>query len=128
LSRFTNKSHLPEQAERICAALMHAEIDLAFAFLRLAMIDSEHDATPRAAELVERAILAHKTVMRHLENMPAELDEEKLELERGAKTLLEAIVSAEREFHILEGSRRIVTDPLGSETSAWSPLAAWRTT
>ena len=107
MNRLSHKSDLSAEAERICAALMHAEIELAFAFLRLALIESDRAATPRAAELVERAILAHKTVMCQLENMPAELDDEKRELERGAKMLLDAIVSAEGEFHILQGPRRI---------------------
>ena len=83
---------------------MGAEIDMAFAFLRLAVAESQFQASPRAVALVERVILAHKTVMRHVEKMPVELQEERRELERGARVLLERLVSAERQFQILRGS------------------------
>lgn len=98
------KSELSRQADRICAALMGAEIDMAFAFLRLAVAESQLQASPRAVALVERAILAHKTVMRHVEKMPVELKEERCQLERGAGALLEMLMSAERQFQILGGS------------------------
>jgi len=40
------------------------------------MAESELDSTPRAVEFVERAILAHKNVMRRLETLAPELAEE----------------------------------------------------
>ena len=103
MNRIGNKSELSRQADKICLALMHTEIDMAFAFLRLAVAESQFQASPSAVEFVERAILAHKTVMRHVEKMPLELEEERRELERGARALLEMLVSAERQFHILRG-------------------------
>lgn len=106
MSRFNNNSDLSENSERIGVRLMQAEIDLAFAGLRLAMAESEFDSTPRAVEFVERAILAHKTVMRRLATVPAELAAEKRELEGSARRLLEAIVAAERQFQILRGAAR----------------------
>jgi len=90
----------------VCASLMHVEIDLAFAFLRLAVSESYFEATTRAVEAVERAIFTHRTVMRHVQKMPRELHRERRGLESAAGKLLEAIVSAEGQFQILRGSFR----------------------
>jgi hypothetical protein len=140
VNRTGTKSQLSRQADRICAALMGAEIDMAFAFLRLAVAESQLQDSPRAVALVERAILAHKTVMRHVEKMPIELEEERCELERGARALLEMLISAERQFQILRGSlnrenamagaRPAQTDDLqeGPHRTALLSKPVWHTT
>ena len=104
MNRQSANPELPVEAERICAALMQAEIDLASAFLHLATMESEIDSNERAVEFVERAILGHKTVMRHLETILPASSRKRGELEGSAGKLLESIVAAERQFQILRGS------------------------
>ncbi len=122
-------STLPKRIDRICAALMRAEIDLGFAFLRLAIAGGQDEASPGTAGLIERAILAHKTALRHLESMPAELGHERRELKQAAGSLLQAIVTAERQSHILQGYPRPVKDAHdgSGRVRGRSQQAGWRT-
>jgi len=92
---------LIERAELVCMALLQADIDVALAFLQLAQTELQSGATAHARELVEKAILAHKDVMKGLEQLPAGFERERCVLEQGGRKLVQAIVAAEREFHIL---------------------------
>ncbi len=82
-------------------ALLEADIDVALAFVQLAQTELQSGATAHARELIEKAILAHKDVMKRLEQLPAGFEHEGCVLEQGGRKLVQAIVAAEREFHIL---------------------------
>lgn len=96
-------SDLAERAEQTCWGLLHAEIDVAFTFLRIAVMAAQADAAPRAVQAQEKAILLHKSVVSQLGCLPLHSQQERLDLELRAHALLEAIVSAEQQFRILAG-------------------------
>ena len=103
MSPLTERRRLIEQSDRVCTALLHTDIDLAFTFLRLARMEFELGATRHATELIEKAIAAHKSVMKHMERMPAKSAGERRVLEQGARQLFEAIAAIEQQCHLLSG-------------------------
>lgn len=97
---------LIEQTDRVCIALLQVDIDLAFSFLRLAKTESALGSTGHATELIEKAVLAHKSVMIHVERVPSGFDQERRVLEEGARNLIDAIAATERQFHLLSAAPR----------------------
>jgi hypothetical protein len=106
------KSELRAKRQGSCTALLKAEMDLAFLYLRLAETESELGANAVAADLLEGAILTHKKVTRHLQYLPSGMDGIKPELQSGASALLDAIVATEHELQVLQlPPRGIRRDP-----------------
>src|SRR5579863_9236790 len=100
-SHLIDRRRLIEQTERVCIALLRTDIDLAFTFLRLARTEFKFGATRHATELIEKAVVAHKSVMKHVNRVPPRFDQERRVLEYGARKLLEAITATEQQFHLL---------------------------
>jgi hypothetical protein len=94
---------LLKQTDRARIAFAETNIDLAFTCLRLADAEIRGGKAGRASELIEKAILAYKTLLQDAEILSAELDEEKCELHERTQRLLEAVFASERQFQILAG-------------------------
>jgi transposase len=90
-----------ERAQRTCMTLLQSEIDIAFFYLRLAEAETRGGKAGHAAELMAKAILVHKTVLGELEGVSATVQEEKYELVKEARRLLESIQAVERRFRML---------------------------
>jgi len=85
--------------ESLCLALQ-SDLDLAFSYLRLAEAETRGGNATHATELMAKAVITHRTVLREFENIP-DLHESKRELAREARRLLESIQSIERQFRIM---------------------------
>ena len=90
------------QTERLCLAFLQGEIDLAATLLRLSAAESKIGNGARASELIEKAILGYKDVLRQVNGISPEFAVERTELRENLQKLFEAIVAAERELQILE--------------------------
>jgi hypothetical protein len=86
-----------EQTDRDYIAFLGTDIDLA----TLTVI--HWGKASHASELIEKAILACKTVMKPAGISPVEFDEEKCELRARTQRFLGAIAASERHFQILNG-------------------------
>lgn len=90
-----------EHVDRICLTLVQSEIEVASSFVRLAEAEAQGGSMPHAIELLTRAILAHKGVLKELGAMSSDCQEEKSALWSEARNLLESIQSVERRLQIL---------------------------
>ena len=84
------------RTDRACLALLQSEIDLAFGFLRLAQVESHGGNSAHAADLIAKAALAHKAVLKDLPSLSLESEEEMRELQRSVRKLFETIRAVER--------------------------------
>jgi hypothetical protein len=100
MAQFIQDRSSRDKAELVCIALLQSEIDFALGFLRLAEVESHGGNGAHAAELIAKAILAHRIVLQDLGSVSTEFEEEKRELEGEARRLLEAIRAAERQSRI----------------------------
>lgn len=89
-----------ERLEQACTTLLQSEMDLAFSYLRLAQAETRGGSAAHAAELIGKAILAHKNVVQDLAGVSMELQDLKRELAGSARELQEAIRSVQRQFSI----------------------------
>lgn len=80
--------------------MLQSDLDLAFAYLRLAEAETRGGNADHAAELIAKAVVAHRTILRDLARI-SDLNESKRELAGEARRLLESIQSVERQFRIL---------------------------
>jgi hypothetical protein len=101
MAQFIQDRSFSGKTELVCITLLQSEIDVALGFLRLAEVESHGGNSAHAAELIAKAILAHRTVLQDLGGVSTEFEEEKRELDREARKLLEAIRASERQFRIL---------------------------
>ncbi len=85
--------------QSLCLTLQ-SDLDLAFSYLRLAEAETRGGKAAHATELMAKAVITHRTVLREFTNIP-DLYESKRELKREARRLLESIQSVERQFRIL---------------------------
>ncbi|HLG99569.1 MAG TPA: hypothetical protein VKX49_24895 [Bryobacteraceae bacterium] len=93
-------------------ALLRAELELGFTYLRLATLEFQLHSPALAAEFLQGAILAHKTLARDLDGTRAHSDQHEDDLRESARDLLQTIVSTERQLHMLDArTRRPVTGP-----------------
>ena len=90
------------QAEAKRLISLQADLDIAFSFLHMAEVEIHGGNASHAAELIAKAILAHKTALKCLTSVPPGFEEEKRELQTSARRLLEAIRASERHFGILQ--------------------------
>jgi hypothetical protein len=84
-------SRLWERTERACLALVEAELDLAFSFLRLANTEFTRGNRAHATDLISTAVATHHRTLEYLGNVPAGLEEQKYELSNGVRRLFDAI-------------------------------------
>ena len=103
MNQLTESCALRKQTDLVCIAFLETDIDLAFTFLRLAAAEIRGGKAAHASQLMEKAILAHKTVIKEVDNLSVELAEEKCELHEHTQRLWEAIVSS---LHDLESLPR----------------------
>jgi hypothetical protein len=85
--------------ETVCLTLQ-SDLDLAFSYLRLAEAETRGGRVAHATELITKAVITCKIVERELVCIPG-LNENKHELAREARRLLESIQSVERQLRIL---------------------------
>ena len=90
-----------EHVDRICLTLLQSEIEVASSFVRLAEAEAQGGSTPHAIELLTRAVLVHKGVLKELRTMRSDFQEEKSALWSEARNLLESIQSVEHRLQIL---------------------------
>ena|SRR5690349_6588050 len=90
------------QAEVKRLVSLQADLDVAFTLLHMADVEIHGGDASHAAELISKAILAHKTALKCLASVPSGFEEEKRELQTSARRLLEAIRASERQFGILQ--------------------------
>ena len=84
----------------IVCLILQSDIDLAFSYLRLAEAETRGGRVAHATELIAKAVITCKTVERELVCIPG-LNENKHELTREARRLLESIQSVERQLRTL---------------------------
>lgn len=84
------------RTERVCIALVRAEVDAAFSLLRLAEAEACGGIDRHAADLIAKAMSTHKTALHYLGTVPPELEEQRRELSADVRKLFEAIRAAER--------------------------------
>ena len=84
------------RTERVCIALVRAELDAAFSLLRLADAETCGGIDSHAADLIAKAMSTHKTALHYLGTVPLELEEQRRELSAEVRRLFEAIRTAER--------------------------------
>jgi hypothetical protein len=101
MAQFIPGRNVGSRAELTRMTLLQSEIEIAFSYLRLAGVETRDGSAAHAAELIARAILVHKTVFQDLGDLSTEFKEEKRELDRCTRELLEAIHAVEREFRML---------------------------
>jgi hypothetical protein len=93
---------LDAEVELVNLSSIRAEMDDAFASLRLAKAAIRADHNAEAAELIKKAIFTHKSVVQKLGCLLSSvLHEEQLGLQQDAERLLEAIRGVERQFQVL---------------------------
>jgi hypothetical protein len=63
---------------------------------RLAAMEIHFGDIAQAGELIAKAILEYKTVLRYLPSLPTDFEEDNFERREGVRKLLEAIRAAER--------------------------------
>jgi len=98
-SRATDqRGELIERSEHLCIDLLRTDIDLAFTFLRLAKTESELGAIPHASGLIQKALRAHESILRHLDRAPFRFSDEKPALQQSAQELFQAITEAKRQL------------------------------
>lgn len=85
--------------EIVCLTLQ-SDLDLAFSYLRLAEAETRGGKVTHATELIAKAVITYRTVERELVRIPG-LNENKYELTREARRLLESIQSVERQLRTL---------------------------
>jgi hypothetical protein len=85
--------------EIVCLTLQ-SDLDLAFSYLRLAEAETRGGRVAHAIELVAKAVITCKTVERELVCISG-LNQNKPELTREARRLLESIQSVERRLRTL---------------------------
>jgi hypothetical protein len=83
----------------LCLTLQ-SDLDLAFSYLRLAEAETRGGIAAHATELMAKAVITHRTVLREFANIP-DLYESKRELASEARRLLESIQSLECRCRIL---------------------------
>lgn len=110
VTQLAERSGVKLQSERICVEFMNADIDLAFAFLRLAETELNIGNAPRAAELIEKAVLARRAVMRQVSDLSMEFYDERGELHERTQRLMEAIITAVRRFEVFADEMSVVND------------------
>jgi hypothetical protein len=79
---------------------LQSDLDLAFSYLRLAEAETRGGNADHATELIAKAVIAHRTVLRELACISG-VYQSKRELAGEARRLLESIQSVERQFLIL---------------------------
>jgi hypothetical protein len=89
--------------KRLCV-ILQSDLDLAFSYLRLAEAEIQGGKAAHATELMVKAIITHRTVLREFVNIP-DFYETRRELAREARRLLESIQSVERQLHSAELQR-----------------------
>lgn len=77
--------------ERACLALLQSDIDIAFSFLRLADAEARGGNAAHADELIGKATETYKNLLNRIGTVPAELEDEQHDLQRGMRSLREAI-------------------------------------
>lgn len=92
-----------QQIEQLCIAFLQTDMDLAFSYLRLAVGECRLENRARAVSLIERVILAYRTVSKQIDHLPVEFAEERCQLRERAGELFAAIVRAESQLHIVSG-------------------------
>ena len=97
--QLTSDRRCSGHVERVCLTLQ-SDLDLAFSYLRLDEAETQGGKAAHATELIAKAVIAHRTVLRELVCFP-DLSERKRELAGEARRLLESIQSVERQFRIL---------------------------
>ncbi len=93
-SPMIDQRFLFEQSQRLCMDLLHTDIDVGYAFLRLAATEYDRGAVEHAAELVGKASDAHQSVLEHLSGLPVGMERQRRETEHDAQELLKAITAA----------------------------------
>ncbi|HTR39079.1 MAG TPA: hypothetical protein VMH80_24555 [Bryobacteraceae bacterium] len=77
--------------KRACLARLQTEIEIALAFLRLADAECKNGKHSHASELIDKAAVAYKAAMQHLDTISVNPTEETSRLREGARELFEAI-------------------------------------
>ena len=79
---------------------LQSDLDFAFSYLRLAETETRGGKADHASELIAKAVIAHRTVLRELVGI-SDMYQSNRELAGEARRLLESIQSVERQFRIL---------------------------
>src|SRR5712692_330080 len=85
-----------EETERACLALVEAQLEVAFTFVRRAESEIGDGNGAGTAELIAKAIATHNMAVKYLANVPVEFEEEKRKLYIAARKLFEASRAAAR--------------------------------
>jgi hypothetical protein len=103
VTQLVDRGGVKLQNERIRVEFMNADLDLAFALLRLAETELSIGNAPRATELIEKAVLARRTVMRQVSDLSMEFYDERGELHERTQRLMEAIITTVRRVEVFAG-------------------------
>lgn len=93
-----HRRELIERSEQLCMDLLRTDVGVAYTLLRLAKTEWGLGAVPHASELIEKAVTAHESILRHLDRAPVRLSSEKRALQQSAQELFQAIGEAKREL------------------------------